>query len=103
METTHGRLPGPIVVREDRVHHGMITGGVTVASGVTLHSYGMIAGDLNIEPGAVVDHHGMIAGSVYNRGRLTLNGRIAGTLSDAEGETVLGPGSEVGDALDSTA
>jgi hypothetical protein len=103
MKTTNGRLPGPITVREDTVHHGMITGGVTVVSGVTLHSYGMIAGDLHIEPGATVDHHGIIAGSVHNRGRLTLNGRVAGSLSDAEGETVLGPGSEVGDALDSTA
>ena len=50
MKTTHGRLSGPIVVREDTIHHGMATGGVTVSSGIALHFYGMIAGDLNIEP-----------------------------------------------------
>jgi cytoskeletal protein CcmA (bactofilin family) len=103
MRTTHGKLPGPTVFREDSVHHGMITGSVTVVSGISLHSYGMIAGDLDIEPGATVDHHGMIAGSVNNRGRLTLNGRVAGSLSDSEGETVLGPGSEVGDRLQANA
>jgi hypothetical protein len=89
MKTTNGRLAGPVVFHEDTVHHGMATGGVTVASGVALHFYGMIAGDLHIEPQATADVHGFVAGSVFNRGNLTLEGRIAGSVDDAGGETVI--------------
>ncbi len=89
MKNTHGRLLGPTVFREDTIHHGIVTGGVTVASGIALHFYGMIAGDLNIEPGATVDIHGHVAGSVFNRGSLTLQGRVAGSVDDAEGKTVI--------------
>jgi hypothetical protein len=89
MNTTNGRLLGPTVFREDTIHHGMVTGSVTVASGVALHFYGMIAGDLNIEPGATVDHHGFVAGSVFNRGRLTVHGKIGGSVDDTGGETLI--------------
>ena len=89
MKTTNGRLPGPTVFQEDTIHHGMATGGVTVASGVALHFYGMIAGDLRIEPEASADVHGFVAGSVFNRGSLTLEGRVAGSVDDTGGQTVI--------------
>jgi cytoskeletal protein CcmA (bactofilin family) len=89
MRSTHGRLPGPTIFREDTVHHGMAAGSVTVVSGVSLHFYGMIAGDLNIEPQATADIHGLVAGSVVNRGSLTVQGRIAGSVDDTGGETVI--------------
>ena len=89
MKSTHGRLLGPTVFREDTIHHGMVTGGVTVASGIALHFYGMIAGDLNIEPEATVDMHGLVAGSVFNQGNLTLQGRVAGSVNDAGGRSVV--------------
>ena len=89
MKTTHGRLSGPIVVREDTIHHGMATGGVTVSSGIALHFFGMIAGDLNIEPGATVDLHGHVAGSVFNQGNLTLEGEVGGSVNEEGGKTVI--------------
>ena len=89
MKTSNGRLPGPTVFHEDTIHHGMVSGGVTVASGTALHFYGMIAGDLNIEPQATADVHGYVAGSVFNRGSLTLEGRIAGSVDDTGGKTVI--------------
>jgi hypothetical protein len=89
MKTSNGRLSGPTVFSEDTIHHGMVTGGVTVASGVALHFYGMIAGDLHIEPRATADIHGYVAGSVFNRGSLTLEGRVAGSVDDKEGKTVI--------------
>jgi hypothetical protein len=89
MRTTHGRLSGPTVFREDAIHHGMANGGVTVARGVAVHFYGMIAGDLHIEPQATADVHGFVAGSVFNRGSLTLEGRIAGLVDDKGGITVI--------------
>jgi cytoskeletal protein CcmA (bactofilin family) len=96
MKSTHGRLLGPTVFREDTIHHGMVTGGVTVASGIALHFYGMIAGDLNIEPGATVDMHGFVAGSVFNQGNLTLEGNVAGSVSDNGGTSVIRSDSAVG-------
>ena len=89
MKTTNGRLQGPTVFREDTIHHGMVTGGVTVASGIALHFYGMIAGDLTIEPEATVDLHGHVAGSVFNQGNLTLEGRVSGAVNDAGGKSVI--------------
>lgn len=89
MKTTHGRLSGPVVVREDTIHHGMATGGVTVSSGVDLHFYGMVAGDLTIEPGATVDFHGHVAGSIFNQGSLTLEGEVGGSVNDLGGTSVI--------------
>ena len=89
MKTTHGRLRGPTVFDEDTIHHGMVTGGVTVAKGTSLYFYGMIAGDLSIEPEAMVDLHGHVAGSVFNQGRLTLEGEVSGAVNDVGGETVI--------------
>jgi hypothetical protein len=89
MRATNGRLAGPTVFREDTIHHGMATGGVTVARGVAVHFYGMIAGDLHIEPQATADIHGFVAGSVFNQGSLTLEGRIAGLVDDKGGKTVI--------------
>lgn len=89
MKTTHGRLLGPTVFLEDTIHHGMVTGGVTVAKGVSLYFYGMIAGDLSIEPEATVDLHGHVAGSVFNQGSLTLEGEVSGAVNDAGGKSVI--------------
>lgn len=89
MKTTHGRLLGPTVFREDTIHHGIVTGGVTVARGISLHFYGMIGGDLSIEPEAMVDIHGHVAGSVFNQGSLTLEGEVSGVVNDSGGKTVI--------------
>jgi cytoskeletal protein CcmA (bactofilin family) len=84
----HGKVLGPIVVREDTRFHGMIDGGVTVAPGVTLDMRGFIAGDLTIEADARVELRGMVAGSTVNRGHLKIYGVVRGPVSDEDaGET----------------
>lgn len=89
MKNTHGRILGPTIFQEDTIHHGMVTGGVTVARGISLYFYGMIAGDLSIEPDATVDLHGHVAGSVFNQGSLTLEGEVSGAVNDTGGKTVI--------------
>lgn len=93
MRVDHGKVLGPVVVREDTRHHGMIDGGVTVAPGVSFDMRGMIAGDLTIEPDARVELRGMVAGSVVNSGHLTIYGVVRGRVTDKdEGETEYAPG-----------
>jgi cytoskeletal protein CcmA (bactofilin family) len=88
VKVDHGKVLGPVVVREDTRFHGMIDGGVTVAPGVTLDMRGMIAGDLTIEPDARVELRGMVAGSVVNKGHLKIYGVVRGRVTDKdEGET----------------
>jgi cytoskeletal protein CcmA (bactofilin family) len=80
----HGKVLGPVVVREDMRFHGMIDGGVTVAPGVAFDMRGMIAGDVTIESEARVELRGMVAGSVVNRGQLTIYGVVRGSVSDKD-------------------
>jgi cytoskeletal protein CcmA (bactofilin family) len=92
MRVEHGKVLGPVVVREDMRFHGMIDGGVTVSPGVALDMRGMIAGDMTIEADARVELRGMVAGSVVNRGRLTIFGTVRGRVSDEDrGETSYAP------------
>jgi cytoskeletal protein CcmA (bactofilin family) len=81
----HGKVLGPLLVREDTRFHGMIDGGVTVAPGVTFEMRGMIAGDVTIDSDARVELRGMVAGSVVNRGRLRVYGVVRGRVSDEDG------------------
>jgi hypothetical protein len=85
VKAVHGKVLGPVVVREDTDFHGMIAGGATVARGVFFDVHGMIAGDLTIEADARVDLRGMVAGNVVNRGHLTIYGVVRGFLRDEDG------------------
>jgi cytoskeletal protein CcmA (bactofilin family) len=88
MRVDHGKVLGPIVVREDTRFHGMIDGGVTVAPGVTFDMRGFIAGDLTIEADARVELRGMVAGSTVNKGHLRIYGAVRGPVNDEDaGET----------------
>jgi hypothetical protein len=88
VKAVHGKVLGPVVVREDTDFHGMIAGGATVARGVFFDVHGMIAGDVTIEAGARVDLRGMVAGNVVNRGHLTIYGVVRGFVRDEDdGET----------------
>jgi hypothetical protein len=88
VKVEHGKVLGPVFVREDTRFHGMIDGGVTVASGVTFDMRGFIAGDLMIESDARVELRGIVAGAVMNRGHLTIYGTVRGRVSDEDaGET----------------
>lgn len=85
MKVEHGKVLGPVFVREDTRFHGMIEGGASVAQGVTFDMRGMVAGDLTIEPNARVELRGMVAGSVVNRGHLTIYGVVRGRVRDEDG------------------
>ncbi len=85
MKVEHGKVLGPVFVREDTRFHGMIDGGASVARGVTFDMRGMVAGDLTIESDARVELRGMVAGSVVNRGRLTVYGVVRGSVNDEDG------------------
>ena len=63
----------------------MIKGDATVASESSLFLYGMVTGDLHVEQGATAIIKGTVSGSVTNRGRVEIEGRIVGSLSDLEG------------------
>jgi cytoskeletal protein CcmA (bactofilin family) len=85
VKVEHGKVLGPVVVREDTRFHGMIDGGVTVAPGVTFDMRGMVAGDMTIEPDARVELRGMVAGSVHNKGHLKIYGVVRGRVSETDG------------------
>jgi cytoskeletal protein CcmA (bactofilin family) len=84
MRRVEGRLPGPVVFREDTSFHGMIAGDATAAHGVTVLAHGMIAGNLRIEHDATVELRGMVAGSTVNRGRLIVYGAVRGPVRDED-------------------
>ncbi len=92
-----GKVEGNLLVIDDRLLHGMVTGSVTVTVSGYLELHGMVCGDLILEPGGIVALHGMVVGNVYNRGGdLDVYGTIRGSLHDEGGATVVDPDAIVG-------
>lgn len=87
MQTFHGNMQGPVVLKEDLDFYGRLNGDASAASGVTLHFHGIMTGDLTIEPGASVELRGRVNGSVVNKGHLIIYGQVGGTVTDEGGQT----------------
>ncbi len=74
-----GFIQGDYDVTTDFELTGMVSGSVTVRSGVKFVLSGMVAESLVIEDGAKVEVFGMIGGDVINHGgELQIDGLVAG-------------------------
>lgn len=87
---------GDLVVTENLVLYGFVTGSVTVEAGAAVELYAMVDHDLVVKPGAVVDMQGYIKGSVYNQGgELRISGTVAGQVHRQGGQTTVDPNAVV--------
>jgi|tagenome__1003787_1003787.scaffolds.fasta_scaffold20558313_2 cytoskeletal protein CcmA (bactofilin family) len=83
MNTYHGRMQGPVDIKDDIAFYGRLDGNASVARGVKLQLHGIVTGDLTIEPDALVELRGRVHGSVTNKGRLMIYGQVGGVVTDA--------------------
>lgn len=96
MRVEHGQVPGPVVINDDYVLHGMVTGDAMVSRGGHLQLFGIVTGDLRIEDGGSAEVRGIVSKDVLNAGSLEVYGIIVGRLSStSEASTTLVPGSQV--------
>lgn len=99
MKVEHGQVQGPLVVSDEYVLHGMVTGDATVTRGGHLQLFGMVTGDLRIEDGGSAEVRGIVSKNVLNAGSLDVFGIIVGFLSTtSEASTTIAPGSQVNGA-----
>lgn len=75
------KIDGNYVVREDDRFRGMVTGIVTIKSGVKFINHGMLCDDVIIEENAFFYNHGMVNGNVIGEGYAEVWGEIKGYLS----------------------
>jgi cytoskeletal protein CcmA (bactofilin family) len=94
MNNYHGRMQGPVVVKDDLAFYGHLNGSASVVRGVKLELHGLVTGDLTIEPDALVELRGRVHGSVTNKGRLIIYGQVGGAVTDEDGgqTTCMWPG-----------
>lgn len=75
------KVEGNYIVNEDERFSGMVTGTVTIKSGVKFINHGMICEDVVIEENASLYNHGMVSGNVIGEGFAEVWGMINGYLS----------------------
>ncbi|WP_155798746.1 hypothetical protein [Sorangium cellulosum] len=86
----HGKIEGDKVFLESTQLHGMVTGSVTVASGVELELHGTICRDLHVLHNATVYLHGTVGGNVVNDGgTIDVFGVVRKQLLDNSGTTTI--------------
>jgi cytoskeletal protein CcmA (bactofilin family) len=96
MMVEHGQVPGPLVVTDDYVLHGMVSGDAVVARGGYLELLGMVTGDLRVEDGGSAKVRGIVSKNVLNAGTLEVYGIIVGRLSSTpEASSTIVPGSQI--------
>src|SRR3954452_22023124 len=83
MNTYHGRMQGPVDLKDDIAFYGRLDGNASVARGGKLQLHGIVTGDLTIEPDALVELRGRVHGSVTNKGRWMIYGQVRGGVTDA--------------------
>jgi len=90
VEEVHDRIEGDIVVENELLLHGMVTGNVIVKESGSLFLHGMVIGNLTVESGGNVELHGTVCHDVYNRGGyLKVFGVVDGILFDDSEHTYL--------------
>jgi cytoskeletal protein CcmA (bactofilin family) len=85
MNSYHGRMQGPVVIKDDLAFYGHLDGNASVPRGVKLQLHGIVTGDLTIEPDALVELRGRVHGSVTNKGHLIIYGQVGGAVTDEGG------------------
>lgn len=75
------KIEGNYIMTTDEHFHGMVTGTVTIKSGVKFINHGMICKDVIIESGASLHNHGMVNGNVIGEGFAEVWGMVKGYLS----------------------
>ena len=75
------KIEGNYLVNEDERFNGMITGTVTVKSGVKFINHGMLCDDVIVEENAFFYNHGMVNGNVMGEGYTEVWGTVKGYLS----------------------
>ena len=78
-------IEGNYVVNSDERFHGMVTGDVTVKTGVTFVNHGMLCNDVIVEKGGIFHNRGMVTGNVMGEGYAEIwcvvNGYVSTMLS----------------------
>jgi len=92
MVSEHGKIDSDILLREELIFHGMVTGNATVDNGGRLILHGMCCKNLIIKKGGECYLHGTVTGDVDNiGGYLEVYGTISGFLrTDDNAETIIG-------------
>lgn len=91
MKTFHKTHEGNLRLAEDIELFGLVTGSVTVPSGICLLLYGGISGDLIVEQTAEATVHGTVGGSLINNGGEVQVFGTVGRILDGTGRTRVEP------------
>lgn len=75
------KIEGNYIANEDGQFSGMITGNLTVKSGVKFVNHGMVCRDVMVEENASFYNYGMVSGNVIGEGYAEIRGTIQGYLS----------------------
>ena len=88
MKVIKERVSGDVMVLEDTLLQGIVTGKVCVARGANLMHHGMIVGPVTLEPGAEASIFGFVKGDVVNKGGdLRVYGTVNGAVKTEAGST----------------
>ena len=86
MRTEYRKIEGNLQLTEDLALYGMVTGDVTVLSGMSLDLYGAIGGNADIAAGAGANIYGVVAGDVVNSGTVEIRGIVCGDVRSKTGK-----------------
>lgn len=75
------KIDGNYVVSEDERFRGMVTGIVTVKSGVKFINHGMLCDDVIVEENSFFYNHGIVNGDVIGEGYAEVWGTVNGYVS----------------------
>ena len=75
------KIVGNYVVSEDERFNGMVTGTVTIKSGVKFINHGMLCDDVVVEENGFFFNHGMVNGNVMGEGYAEVWGMVKGYVS----------------------
>ena len=90
MRNINGKINGDLCLNDNAEIHGMVTGTITVLSGVTLFLYGLCGKNLIVEKNAKTIVHGMVSGNIENRGgNLEVYGLVVGRVLEISGITLI--------------
>ena len=92
MTSEHGKIDNDLLLSEELIFHGMVTGNVTIDNGGKFILDGMCCKDLIIKEGGECYIHGTVVGNVDNiGGYLEVFGTISGHLRTSNNaETIIG-------------
>ena len=77
MERANHQIDGPHTLTSDLEFHGLVTGSLTVPSGLEVRLHGFVTGDLIVEKGAIAFVAGKVDGAVMNQGgRVKIDGMV---------------------------